>query len=93
MCFYEFVIGVLPFNDDTPDMIFNNILERDLEYPEGMDERLVEILDGLICSDTVKRFRFEELRKHEYLVLFGLGEMGDWGRLREMEVPWVPGGE
>lgn len=90
VCYYEFLIGVLPFNDDKPDLIFKNILSRDLEYPEGMDERMLAVLDGLICSNPEKRFCLEDLKKPEYLVLFGLKEEKDWGRLHELEVPWVP---
>lgn len=30
---YEFLTGALPFNDDTPEKIFKNILARKITYP------------------------------------------------------------
>ena len=37
VCFYEFVTGLPPFNDDTPDLIFHHILHHEIEWPEGDD--------------------------------------------------------
>ncbi|ODN04048.1 Serine/threonine-protein kinase greatwall [Orchesella cincta] len=90
VCFYEFVIGVLPFNDDTPEMIFNNILNRVFEYPDGMDAYLVEIMDGLMCLDQNRRFKFADLKKRSYLRVFGFPDVESWEKLRTMEPPWVP---
>lgn len=28
VCMYEFMTGVLPFNDETPQAVFKNILKR-----------------------------------------------------------------
>ena len=30
---YEFLTGNLPFNDETPEKIFANILEKEIEWP------------------------------------------------------------
>ena len=36
---YEFLTGNLPFNDETAEKIFTNILEKDIEWPEiGFNE-------------------------------------------------------
>lgn len=36
---YEFLTGSLPFNADTPEKIFDNILQRSIKYPPfGYDE-------------------------------------------------------
>ena len=35
---YEFMTGSLPFNDDSPDLIFKNILARQIKYPPLGDE-------------------------------------------------------
>ncbi|CAL8124141.1 unnamed protein product [Orchesella dallaii] len=90
VCFYEFVIGVLPFNDDTPQIIFNNIINRDFEYPDGIDERLVELIDGLICLDQGSRFKYSDLRRERFLRVFGFNDLESWGKLRSMQPPWVP---
>ena len=34
VCVYEFWIGVPPFNDETPELIFKNILNLKIEFPD-----------------------------------------------------------
>jgi hypothetical protein len=31
---YEFLVGIPPFNDDSIQKIFNNIIEGNIEWPE-----------------------------------------------------------
>ena len=31
---YELLVGFPPFNDTTPERIFNRILQKDMEWPE-----------------------------------------------------------
>ncbi|XP_032796017.2 serine/threonine-protein kinase greatwall isoform X1 [Daphnia magna] len=40
ICFYEFLLGGPPFNDETPDKIFKNILARNIEWPPEDDDCL-----------------------------------------------------
>ena len=35
---YEFMTGNLPFNDDSPQLIFKNILQKEIAWPEDGDE-------------------------------------------------------
>ena len=36
---YEFLTGNLPFNDETPELVFQNILQKDIFWPEpGFEE-------------------------------------------------------
>ena len=36
---YEFFTGNLPFNDDSPELIFANILNKEIEWPQpGEDD-------------------------------------------------------
>jgi serine/threonine protein kinase len=60
ICLYEFLLGGPPFNDETPDKIFNNILERNIEWPPEDDDCLSSAareaigtltLEG-ICNDS-----------------------------------------
>ena len=30
---YEFIVGIPPFNDQTPELIFQNILNRNITWP------------------------------------------------------------
>lgn len=40
VCLYEFLLGGPPFNDETPEQIFNNILGRQIEWPPEDDDCL-----------------------------------------------------
>ena len=40
VCLYEFLLGSPPFNDDTPEDIFSNILNRKIEWPPEDDDCL-----------------------------------------------------
>lgn len=35
---FEFLVGIPPFNDETPDKIYNNILKGNIEWPEIGDD-------------------------------------------------------
>merc|ERR1712080_749199 len=41
VCFYEFVTGVPPFNDDSPELVFEHILQHEIMWPED-EESLTE---------------------------------------------------
>ena len=40
ICLYEFLLGSPPFNDESPERIFNNILARNIEWPPDDDDCL-----------------------------------------------------
>jgi len=40
VCLYEFLLGSPPFNDDSPEDIFNNILSNKIEWPPEDDDCL-----------------------------------------------------
>ncbi|GFH24763.1 uncharacterized protein HaLaN_22616, partial [Haematococcus lacustris] len=42
---YEFVIGVPPFNADSPEEIFDNILDRSISWPEDEEDMSLECRD------------------------------------------------
>lgn len=85
---YELIVGIPPFNDETVPQIFENILERRLQWPEigeGEDCMAFEaqnLIAGLLEMDHKKRLGekgSEEIKKHKYF------EGIDWGNLRNME--------
>ena len=40
VCLYEFMLGGPPFNDESPEQIFTNILKRSIEWPPEDDDCL-----------------------------------------------------
>lgn len=58
VCLFEFLTGVPPFNDETPQLVFQNILNRDIPWPEE-EEELSETsrnaIEILLTMDMSKR--------------------------------------
>ncbi|NXS01809.1 GWL kinase, partial [Oxylabes madagascariensis] len=58
VCLFEFLTGIPPFNDETPTQVFQNILKRDIPWPEGeekLSDNAQNAIDVLLTIDTTKR--------------------------------------
>ncbi|OQR77912.1 serine/threonine-protein kinase greatwall-like [Tropilaelaps mercedesae] len=88
VCLYEFLVGCPPFIDETVEKVFDNILERAIEYPDEGDGALsaeaVETVERLLEPQVDLRPSAETLRE---LPLF---KHLDWDRVRSLEPPWIP---
>lgn len=64
---YEFLVGALPFNSDTPEKVFQRILKRDLKFPPvGRDDGMMtpeahDIINKLLEPDPKKRLGFNNI--------------------------------
>ncbi|CAM9373533.1 unnamed protein product [Lampetra planeri] len=87
VCLFEFLTGIPPFNDETPNLVFQNILKRDIPWPLGEETLSCHTQDAisrLLTMDDSKRATFKDLKQH---VLFnGM----DWENLQEQPMPFVP---
>nr|XP_043906981.1 serine/threonine-protein kinase greatwall isoform X1 [Solea senegalensis] len=87
VCLFEFLTGVPPFNDETPQLVFQNILNRDIPWPEGeeeLSENSRNAIEILLTMDMTKRAGLKELKSH---ALFdGL----DWDNLPNQTMPFIP---
>lgn len=55
---YEFLTGIPPFNADTPQEIFENILTRNIHWPsvpDDMSEEAYDLINRLLEMDPKKR--------------------------------------
>ncbi|XP_023301310.2 serine/threonine-protein kinase greatwall isoform X1 [Lucilia cuprina] len=90
VCFYEFLTGIPPFNDETPQKVFDNILNKNIEWPEG-DEALspdaVEAVELLLTMDPSERPAAKEVQQMPFF------ECIDWEHLETEEPPFVPNPE
>ena len=66
ICLYEFMVGIPPFTDETPEKVFDNILNLKLEWPEENDEKLsdgaVQSIMRLLTIDQNERANLEDLK-------------------------------
>ena len=87
VCFYEFLTGIPPFNDDSPELVFEHILDRDLLWPEG-DEALpqtsVDAIEQILTVNPVERPRAAGLKAMECFSDI------DWDDIHNKPAPFVP---
>ncbi|TWW70739.1 Serine/threonine-protein kinase greatwall [Takifugu flavidus] len=102
VCLFEFLTGVPPFNDETPQLVFQNILNRDIPWPEEEEELSANsrnAIDILLTMDMTKRaglkgqnfnqFSFIQVGFME-LKCHSLFEGVDWDNLQNQPMPFVP---
>ncbi|XP_067654846.1 serine/threonine-protein kinase greatwall-like [Haliotis asinina] len=87
VCLFEFLTGVPPFNDQNPESVFQNILNRDIPWPdeeEALSEHAQDAIQRLLTMDPGDRPGAKEVRQ---LPLFSAV---DWDHVLEMEPAFVP---
>lgn len=84
---YEMLVGFPPFNDDTVEAIFNNILERQILWPDGekcLSPDAIDLISKLLEPDPALRLGWEGLRNHQFF------DGIDWDTLLDTVPPFVP---
>ncbi|XP_061093333.1 serine/threonine-protein kinase greatwall isoform X1 [Conger conger] len=87
VCLFEFLTGVPPFNDETPQLVFQNILNRDVPWPDGEEElshNARNAIEILLTMDMTRRAGLKELKGH------ALFEGLDWENLQNQVMPFIP---
>ncbi|XP_074938689.1 serine/threonine-protein kinase greatwall [Phalacrocorax aristotelis] len=87
VCLFEFLTGIPPFNDETPTQVFQNILKRDIPWPEGeekLSDNAQNAIDILLTVDSTKRAGLKELKLHR--LFHGV----DWDNLQNQTMPFIP---
>lgn len=98
---FEFLFGYPPFHAPTPEEVFDNILNRKIDWPEiddcevSADAR--DLINRLVCLDPGGRLGSnmreiyasggEEIKKHPWF------EDIDWDKLNEIEASFIPAPE
>nr|XP_023016566.1 serine/threonine-protein kinase greatwall [Leptinotarsa decemlineata] len=86
-CLYEFVTGIPPFNDATAQLVFKNILERNIEWPsedEALPDEIVQAIEALLVEDPEKRAKAEDIMEMDAFRHI------DWKNLLSVTPPFVP---
>ncbi|KAI4161580.1 MAG: hypothetical protein LQ342_004721 [Letrouitia transgressa] len=99
---FEFLFGYPPFHADTPDKVFENILERRIDWPDEEELSVVsdeakDLMKKLITVNPQERLgsnmqeKFlsggEEVRKHEWFASI------NWDTLLQDEALFIPNPE
>ncbi|CAF4791634.1 unnamed protein product [Pieris macdunnoughi] len=87
VCLYEFMTGIPPFNDETPQAVFNNILSKNIEWPEddeALSSEAVSAIEALLTMEPKERPAAAEVKK---MPLF---KDLDWDNQLNVEPPFIP---
>ena len=87
-CLYEFMTGIPPFNDESPEMVFENILSLNIEWPEGeeaLSPAAVNCIMSLLVLDPGARADDVTLMTETELT-----RTVDWASILDQEPPFVP---
>ncbi|XP_067326441.1 serine/threonine-protein kinase greatwall isoform X1 [Anolis sagrei] len=87
VCLFEFLTGIPPFNDETAHQVFQNILKRDIPWPEDeekLSDNAQNAIDILLTIESSRRAGFKELKRHPFF--HGV----DWENLHNQPMPFIP---
>jgi len=98
---FEFLYGYPPFHGDSPDIVFENILNRKIDWPPEdscpVSPEAKDLMNKLMCVDPASRLganaeeKFqsggEEIRHHPWFAEI------NWDTLREDQASFVPAPE
>lgn len=87
VCLFEFCTGVPPFNDDTPQAVFANILARDVPWPAGeeiISAAATHTIDSLLTLDQNLRPTAKEMRQMNFFDEF------PWDEPQKATPPFIP---
>lgn len=87
VCLYEFMTGVPPFNDETPQAVFNNILSRNIEWPEADEALSVEAVNAIEALLTMEPAERPNASAVQAMPLF---RHIDWNNQLNAEPPFIP---
>ena len=95
---YEFLTSVPPFNGNTPDDLFANVINGEILWPE-VDDELIHIsedaknlINGLLTHDPIKRLGAGgaiEIKDHNFFN-WDNGAIFDWDNLLRNKADFIP---
>ncbi|CAG5120350.1 unnamed protein product, partial [Candidula unifasciata] len=87
VCLYEFLTGLPPFNDQTPEAVFENILNRNIAWPdeeEALSDEARSAIEALLTVDADRRPAAKEVKAMPFF------STTDFANLLNMEAPFIP---
>jgi len=63
---YQMLVGKPPFRDASEYLTFQKILNRELTFPEEVDEVSKDLINRVLVIDASKRLTVAEIKSHEF---------------------------
>lgn len=90
---YELLVGIPPFNADHPQQIFDNIINRDIQwpkYPEEISFEAYDLMNKLLIENPVQRLGVTgatEVKRHAFFKDI------NWDTLARQKAMFIPSAE
>ncbi|OVA19533.1 Protein kinase domain [Macleaya cordata] len=90
---FELLVGIPPFNAETPQQIFDNIMNRDIPWPhvpEEMSYEAYHLIDQLLIENPVQRLGAtgaREVKQHPFFKNI------NWDTLARQKAAFIPAAE
>jgi len=88
---YEMLVGIDPFNDDDPMMVYQKIIKGKIKFPKNIEKEAKSIIKHLLDADVTQRYGclkngVKDILDHRWFKGF------DWKSLLFMnqEAPYIP---
>lgn len=88
---YEMLVGIDPFNDDDPMMVYQKIIKGKIKFPKSIEKDAKSLIKHLLDPDVTKRYGclkegVKDIIDHRWFKGF------DWKGLLFMtqEAPYIP---
>ena len=63
---YAMIVGYLPFEDSDNDILFQKILDCDIEFPEFLNELSIDIIKKILNSNCDERYSISDIKRHQF---------------------------
>lgn len=63
---FALVCGYLPFEDPNTTNLYQKILKGDFSIPKFVSKDGADLLKNILCTDPVKRYKIEDIRRHRW---------------------------
>lgn len=87
VCLYEFMTGIAPFNDETPQKVFDNILSRNIEWPqddEALSQAAVDAVEQFLTMEPTERPIAKDVKLMKFFIDI------EWENIQYIDPPFVP---
>ena len=65
---FAMLCGYLPFEDKNNDILFDKILECNLEFPEFLSEESKDLISKILVVDPDKRITIPQIKQHSFFI-------------------------
>jgi serine/threonine protein kinase len=85
ICIFEWLVGFPPFTDETPELVFRNILSHNVDWPEDeFSPSAVHLITSLMNFDPLQRYKADDVKNQAFFSQL------NWETIRDQPAPFIP---